>query len=164
MGGDKDRGTMDPGHWPVWLAERRDLLRREEGILGGFQFGRVYWQPEVWIAGMNYTGRALGMHPPAGACSATFAVPHGAQYFVSLVGLAREDPKPDQFGDALFQVQLDGEVVAAERIAGGTMTARIKIRLRQPTSTVTLITDSLGSNYADHATWADPRFVPTDPG
>ena len=142
---------------PFYLSDSRALLIQESNVHGGLQFNRVYWQPEVWIAGVRYQ-RALGMHAPIGIGFADFRIPAGAKSFRSTFGLARQDTAP-ALGEAAGRIYIDNQRIWQATVSSASQTANVQIQIPAGAKTLRLEVDSLGPQGSDHTTWADPRFM-----
>lgn len=142
---------------PYFLSDSRELLIQENNVHGGLQFNRVYWQPEVWIASVRYQ-HALGMHAPIGVGFADFRIPPGAKVFQALLGLARQNTAPG-LGEAAARIYIDNQRVWQSTVSSSSQTAGVRIQIPAGAKTLRLEVDSLGTNWSDHTTWADPRFT-----
>jgi hypothetical protein len=149
--------------YPYYLSEHGETLLQQGNIHNGLWFNRVYWQDQVWIAGVRYI-RVLGMHAPAsGAGFVEFRIPPGARFFQTTFGLARQDsaPNPNMFGDAEGRILIDAKPVWAQRVSSGTQLRTASVPVPSGAKILRLEVDSLGSNWSDHTTWADARFTTT---
>jgi hypothetical protein len=131
-------------------------------VLQGLQRDRVYWQPEIWIAGVHYK-KGLGMHAPkTGVGVVRFKVPPGYTIFISLVGLARQDKSPGcaKVGDARFRVYVNDELQFHTGIVKFNDLLSVRIPVR-PGDILKLEVDKGTDDYTcDHNTWAEARFEP----
>jgi len=142
---------------PYYLAEHPEALIRQSNIHQGLHFGKVYWQPTAVIAGVDYTGKALGMHAPDGVGFAEFNIPAGARYFSSVVGLARQDSTGD-YGAATCRIYIDGQLQWQAYLSGAAVTQTPNIGIAPGSKVLKLEVDGGGSAWGDHTTWGDPRF------
>jgi hypothetical protein len=129
----------------------------------GIHFHRVAWQETVWIAGVVYQ-HAIGMHPGVnggdqGSSWAEFTIPPGAKYFKGIFGMARQDIHPNNYGTAAGIIYIDGQMVWSASISGATAVEVPPIPIPRGARILRLATDSLGTRWSDHTTWADPRFT-----
>ena len=128
----------------------------------GIFFHRVGWQQEVWIANVRYE-HAIGMHPGVnggdqGSSWAEFTIPPGAKYFTAIFGMARQDINPANFGYAGGTVSIDGRQVWSGTLSGSMAVTVPSIPIPPGARKLRLATDSLGTRWSDHTTWANPRF------
>jgi len=145
---------------PFYLEAQRGFFLREFNIHGGLQWGRVYWQKNVWIGDKSYD-HPLGMHAPDnGTGYADFKIPPGAKYFRTVFGLARDekDPNPEKFGSAIGRIYLDGQAVWESGVSGPAAIHSPAIEIRVGAKELRLEVDSQGSNWGDQTTWGDPYF------
>ncbi|MBL8591113.1 MAG: NPCBM/NEW2 domain-containing protein, partial [Devosia sp.] len=148
---------------PYYLCIRHDeCFQRQETVHGGLTFGQPYWQATAFIGNDEYTGNCIGLHPPAGGrAKAYFAIPAGARWFRSIVGLARQDTTQGN-GNAVVAVDVDGQRQWTERIAGSTRAGihvnTGNIGIPEGAKLLTLISDADGDNWNDHVLWARPAF------
>lgn len=143
---------------PYYIADHPESLIRSEGVHGRLQFNRVSWQEEVWISDVRYS-HAIGMHPPdKSSCFAEFSIPRHARYFRSIFGMARFDEKPGAHGRALGKVLIDDELVWSATLSGKSVSQTHAIGIPIGAKVLRLETDSLGTNWGDHATWVESHF------
>ena len=123
------------------------------------QLGRVYWQPEVWIDGKIYA-HAIGMHAPSsGVGYAEFSIPHGAKYFKTVFGIARDDEHPNAYGDATGRIYVDSESIWYGDTSGSAVIEVPVLEIPEDAKVLRLEVQSKGTNWADMTTWGDPRFT-----
>jgi hypothetical protein len=143
---------------PIYLAKHPALLIRQDNIHGGLQFGKVYFNSTVIIDGHDYTGDALGMHAPDGVGYAEFQIPRGAKFFKSVVGLARQDINPNNYGQAICRVYVDQDLGWSQELRG-TSAKLVSIGIPSSARVLRLEVDGEGNNWSDHTTWGNPRFT-----
>lgn len=143
---------------PFYLDTNQKTLLVQKNIHGNIQWGRVYWQPEVWIDNIRYE-HAVGMHPPEKDIAyAEFKVPPGAKYFQAVFGLARQDTHPTSYGNAAGRIFIDGSFVWAGTVSGPKALTTPRIPIPKDAQRLRLEVDPLGTNWSDHATWGNAHF------
>jgi hypothetical protein len=143
---------------PFYLADYPVAVLKKFNIHGDLQLGRVYWQPDVWIDGLQYK-HAIGMAAPDnGIGYADFKVPPGAASFQTVFGIARDDKASTSFGSAIGRIYLDDNLVWESGASGPTAIHSPIIQLPSGTKKLRLEVDSDGSNWSDQTTWGDPYF------
>lgn len=150
---------------PWYLCDHPGSMTAWYSPGAGIFFHRVGWQEQVWIAGVRYD-HAIGMHPgvnPAnpdqGSAWAEFRIPPGARTFRTIFGMARQDIHPNDYGEALGGVSIDGRTVWSGMLRGPNRIVLPPIAIPAGAQTLRLFVDSAGSRWSDHTTWADPRFT-----
>ena len=132
-----------------------------ENIFGDLALDRVYWQTEIRIDGVYYA-KGLGMHAPeAGIGFVSYKVPKGFTKFLSLIGMAQQDPSPPcASGDVRFRVFVNDELKFASDIVRFGTSIPIQLPVKEG-NVLRLEVDNGGDDYeCDHATWAEARFEP----
>jgi hypothetical protein len=143
---------------PFYLDENRNTLVAQANIHGNIQWGRVYWQPDVWIDNVHYI-HAVGMHPPAEARAyAEFRIPPGAKYFQTAFGLARQDIYPSNYGHAAGRIFIDNTLAWEGTVSGPKALTTFRLYIPAGAARLRLEVDPLGTNWSDHATWGDAYF------
>ncbi len=143
---------------PFYLDVNRTTLLVQKNIHGNIQWGRVYWQPEVWIDNVHYE-HAVGMHPPENEIAyAEFKIPPGAMYFQTVFGLARQDINPTNYGTAAGRILIDGKPVWESTVSGPQALTTPRIPIPKGAKRLRLEVDPLGTNWSDHATWGNAHF------
>lgn len=143
---------------PYYLDANQKSLHGNENIHGNLQWGRVYWQQEVWIENIRYQ-HAIGMHPPVqGVGYAEFSIPAHAKYFQTIFGLARDDNNPYSYGEAAGLIYIDGIRVWKGTASGPRALPIVRIPIPEGAKRLRLVVDPLGTNWGDHATWVNALF------
>jgi hypothetical protein len=146
-----------------FIAESPGLLATQSNVHGAVQFGRVYWQNDVWMAGIRYS-HAVGMHAPAtGIGTADFQIPVGSTFFRAIPGLARLDGSSCS-GDDSVAVYVDGVRRWGARLTGSSLNAVAsmpRIDFGAGSRFLRLEVNALGNSYCAHTTWGDPYFGST---
>lgn len=149
---------------PYYLAfNKSSSFLREWNVHGTLVFGGVYWQPQVWMAGID-RGAALGMHAPAsGIGAAEFRIPAGAKSFVTVFGYARDD-NGDCYGyDDVGRIYVDNVLRWQGTLSGSTWNTVLTppaIPLSSNSAILRLEVEAGGNNACAQTTWGDPRFAP----
>ncbi len=147
---------LDPD--PFYLDANQNTLLAQANIHGNIQWGRVYWQPEVWIDNIRYE-HAVGMHPPEKEIAyAEFKVPPGAKYFQTVFGLARQDTYPTSYGNVTGRIFIDSSLVWEGTVSGPQALTTPRIPIPKGAKRLRLEVDPVGTNWSDHATWGDSLF------
>jgi hypothetical protein len=136
------------------VAPERFILGETERTPWDTQFNPRCQKVNCLASGFEYD-TALYVHPRMGA-QATITVPvtRCAEHFTARVGISEYEASRDNLGTVEFMV-LAGSNVLARTTAAERTEGKISVPIPRGSSVLRLIANSAGTEWSDHATWAN---------